>query len=160
MVRPALPARPERLSQLRTATGTARRRLTVGVVAVLGIAAGACGGSSVSVDVPRTTPVLTVPTGTTPTDDGASTTSTTSTSTTSTSTTDTTAQAPAQSQTPAQSSTPAPQQQQAQPDSSSGGAAPQSSQPAQTQAQTAPSSSGGTGGAEFDDFCKQSPGAC
>jgi hypothetical protein len=155
-VRPALSERPQRLSQLRPPAGTARRRLTVGLVAVLGIAAGACGGASVSVDVPSTVPVLTVPTGTTPTDD-TSTTSTTSTSTSTTATTDTTAQAPAQ-QAPAQQ-TPAQSQQQAQPDSSSGGAAPQTSQP-QTQQQQAPDTSGGTGGAEFEDYCKQNPGAC
>ena len=80
MVRPALPARPQRLSQLRPSprhrSPSADDRRRRGASASPPVPAVA---RPVEVDVPTTVPVLTVPTGTTPTEDRASTTSTTST---------------------------------------------------------------------------------
>jgi hypothetical protein len=135
------------------------RPLLLTALVAAGLALGACGSGTVSSDEPKSTPPLTVPR--TPGDtagrilvnpsetaqSGSSTTETTST-TTSGGTTTTTAPS---------TSTPAPTQ--TTPQQSGGQPAPggQTGGGTQTTQQTP---SGGTPAQQFQDFCKQNPGAC
>jgi hypothetical protein len=123
-----------------------RRQRPLTLLAVLTLAAGlgACGSDDeLSNQVPKTSPDLTIPTGTTdaPADAAATTTSTTTTSTTQSA-------APAPAVTPPAATPPAPP-----PASPTTGGQP----PA-----TGQSTTGGAqaGGGEFEDFCAQNPGAC
>jgi len=124
-----------------------RRQRPLTLLAVLTLAAGlgACGSDDeLSNQIPKTSPDLTIPTGTTdaPADAAATTTSTTSTSTTQSA-------APPAAVTPPAAAPPA-----APPAGSAttGGQAPATGQ----------STTGGAqaGGGEFEDFCAQNPGAC
>ena len=119
------------------------------LVALTGLVAG-CGGGSVAYHVPKSTPVLTAPpSGGTPAP-GTSTGTTATTSTTSTTSTTPAAVTPSTSggtsaTPPATSTAPA----------NTGG----TGTPTQTTA-TTPSNPGGSGGADFNAFCQQNPGAC
>ena len=123
-----------------------RRQRPLTLLAVLTLAAGvgACGSDDeLSNQIPKTSPDLTIPTGTTeaPVDAATTTTSTTSTSTTS-------SVAPPAAVTPPAATPPAPPAGSA----TTGGQAPATGQ----------STTGGAeaGGGEFEDFCAQNPGAC
>jgi hypothetical protein len=121
-----------------------QRPLTLLAVLTLTAGLGACGSDDeLSNQVPKTSPDLTIPTGTTdaPADAAATTTSTTTTSTTQSA-------APAPAVTPPAATPPAPP-----PASPTTGGQP----PA-----TGQSTTGGAqaGGGEFEDFCAQNPGAC
>ena len=130
-------------------------------LAAAGVGLGACGSGTVSSDEPKATPPLTVPR--TPGDTGGrilvnpseqtgqSTTSTTTTTTTPASGGTTTTTAPAPS-TPAPTVTAPPQSGgQVAPGTQTGGGTGGGG----TQTTQAPS-----GGAQFQDFCNQNPGAC
>jgi len=123
-----------------------RRQRPLTLLAVLTLVAGlgACGSDDeLSNQIPKTSPDLTIPTGTTdaPADAAATTTSTTSTSTTQ-------SVAPPAAVTPPAATPPAPPAGSA----TTGGQAPATGQ----------STTGGAqaGGGEFEDFCAQNPGAC
>jgi hypothetical protein len=125
-----------------------RRQRPLTVLAVLALAAGvsACGSDDdLATPVPRTSPDLTIPTGTTaarPADTATpTTTNTTATSTTQAVTPPAAAAPPA---TPPPAAAPGA--------STTGGQAPATGQ----------STTGGTqaGGGEFENFCAQNPGAC
>jgi cytoskeletal protein RodZ len=132
---------------------------------LLGAGLGACGGERVSEDVPKTTPEITVSEedlaglsgGSDPTLEDRS----TSTTSTTTSTT------PSDTSSPPSSGSAAPST--ATPDA--GGATPAPAEPAPTTPDTGGATqdqggatdegdSGDTGGAGFEDFCQQNPGAC
>jgi hypothetical protein len=123
-----------------------RRQRPLTLLAVLALTGGlsACGSDDeLSQPVPKTSPDLTIPTGTT-----AARPADTATTTTATTTTSTTAVAP-----PAAAAPPATPPPAAPPASATtGGQAPTTGQ----------STTGGTqaGGGEFENFCAQNPGAC
>lgn len=126
-----------------------RRQRPLTLLAVLALAAGvgACGSDEeLSIQVPETTPDLTIPTGTTEAPAAPATTSTTDT----TATTDTTTAGttPPAAVAPPVATPPAPPSGSA----TTGGQAPATGQ----------STTGGAtaGGGEFEDFCAQNPGAC
>ncbi|HVF78140.1 MAG TPA: hypothetical protein VNA28_07565 [Solirubrobacteraceae bacterium] len=122
-----------------------RRQRLLSLLAVLTLAGGlaACGSDDeLSTQVPKTSPDLTIPTGTTETPAAASTTDTTST----TATTATTAVTPPAVTPPAGTTPPAPPAGSA----TTGGQSPSTGTP----------TTGQGGGAEFEDFCAQNPGAC
>ena len=131
------------------------RPLLLTTLAAAGLALGACGSGTVSSDEPKATPPLTVPrtpgdTGgrvlVNPSETAQSGSSTTETTSTTTSGGTTTTTAPS-------TSTPAPTQ--TTPQQSGGQPAPGGQTGGGTQTTQAPS-----GGAQFEDFCKQNPGAC
>jgi hypothetical protein len=120
-----------------------RRPLTLLAVLTLAAGLGACGSDDeLSSPAPKTSPDLTIPTGTTEAPAGAATTTST------TSTTTTQGVAPPAAAAPPAATPPAPPA--ASP--TTGGQAPATGQ----------STTGGAqaGGGEFEDFCAQSPGAC
>jgi hypothetical protein len=123
-----------------------RRQRLLSLLAVLTLAGGlaACGSDDeLSTQVPKTSPDLTIPTGTTETPAAASTTDTTST----TATTATTGVTPPAAVTPPAGATPpAPSAG----STTTGGQSPSTGTP----------TTGQGGGAEFEDFCAQNPGAC
>jgi hypothetical protein len=142
-----------------------RRAALAAVLAVSVTAAAACGSDDeISTSKPRTTPDLTVPTRTqAPDADGASTATTTTPSTTATEppagggggTGGATGSAPSSGGTP---SAAAPQQ--APSSSATGGATPAQPQQQSQGTRTTPSQTGGAQAGEFDDFCRENPGAC
>ena len=127
-----------------------RRQRSLTLLAVLALTGGigACGSDDeLSVEIPKTTPDLTIPTGTTPAPAPATTTATTS----------TTDASPTQPAPPPAAAAPPAVTPPAPPAGSptTGGQTPQA--PA-----TGQSTTGGAqaGGGEFEDFCAQNPGAC
>lgn len=125
-----------------------RRQRPLTLLAVLAVTAGigACGADDeLSVEAPRTSPELTIPTGTTEAPAAATTTATTDTTA---ATPTTQAPAPPAAAAPPEPAPPAPPAGSA----TTGGQAPATGQ----------STTGGTqaGGGEFEDFCAQNPGAC
>lgn len=125
-----------------------RRSLTLLAVLTLAGGLGACGSDDeLSTQVPKTSPDLTIPTGTTESPADAAATTTSTTATTATTTTSGTTP-PAAVTPPAAATPPAPPAGSA----TTGGQAPATGQ----------STTGGAqaGGGEFEDFCAQNPGAC
>lgn len=130
-----------------------RRHRSLAVLAVLASCSGvtACGSDDeLSTQVPKTSPDLTIPTGTTEArpDDAATTTATTTTATTPAPAPQQQAAPPAAASPPAAAPPPPP----ASGSPQTGGQAPQTQAPQST--------TGGTQarGGEFDDFCAQNPG--
>ena len=121
-----------------------QRPLTLLAALTLAVGLGACGSDDeLSNQIPKTSPDLTIPTGTTeaPRDAAPTTTSTTATTTSQSA-------APPAAVTPPAATPPAPPAGSA----TTGGQAPATGQ----------STTGGAqaGGGEFEDFCAENPGAC
>jgi cytoskeletal protein RodZ len=131
-----------------------RHAALLSLVALTGLVAG-CGGGSVDYNVPKTVPALTAPpSGGTPAASAASTTATTAT----TSTTATTA-APATADPSASGGASATPPATTTPSNTGGTATPAPTAPTDTGGGTT-TNSGGAGGADFNAFCQENPGAC
>ena len=135
------------------------RLLLLTALVVVGLALGACGSGTVSSDEPKATPPLTVPR--TPGDTGGRVLVNPSeqTAQSGSSTTETTSTTPSSGTTTTAPATTAPAPTQTTPQQSGGQPAPggQTGGGTQTTPQTP---SGGTPAQQFEDFCKQNPGAC
>ena len=126
-----------------------RHVVLLSTVALTGLLAG-CGGGSVAYDLPETTPVLTAP----PSGGTATTAGTSTTGTSTTSTTSTTATTPAAStDTGGAAVTPTPV---TTTPVDTGGATPTPEPTTPTETTDA----GDAGGADFNQFCEENPGAC